>query len=281
MNGGPPDGDVGLPALGAAGYEDSPAGAGAAGVARTWWDANADEYQAEHGDALGDADFVWGPEGLREADAHLLGDLDDLARSRVLEVGAGAAQCSRWLRGRGVDVVATDLSGGMLATGRALDTATGVAVPLVQADARALPFANASFDVVFTSYGVIPFVPDARTVHREVARVLRPGGRWVFSTSHPVRWAFPDDPGPDGLVATRSYFDARAYVERAEDGSPLYAEFHRTLATHVADVVACGFVVDALTEPEWSPGRGTWGGWSALRGAVLPGTLVLGCRLAG
>ena len=31
----------------------------------------------------------------------------------------------------------------------------------------------------------------------EAARVLRPGGRWVFSVTHPIRWAFPDDPGPD------------------------------------------------------------------------------------
>ena len=31
---------------------------------------------------------------------------------------------------------------------------------------------------------------------REVARVLRPGGRWVFAVNHPMRWIFPDDPGP-------------------------------------------------------------------------------------
>ena len=37
---------------------------------RTWWDAAADDYLAEHGDFLGDARFVWGPEGLAEADAH-------------------------------------------------------------------------------------------------------------------------------------------------------------------------------------------------------------------
>ena len=65
---------------------------------RSWWDAAAGSYLAEHGDFLGAADFVWGPEGLTEADAGLLGDVRG---QRVLEVGAGAAQCSRWLRGAG------------------------------------------------------------------------------------------------------------------------------------------------------------------------------------
>src|SRR5215213_8219314 len=69
-----------------AGYRSVPdAEGGRAG--RRWWDANALEYLAEHGDFLGPADFLWCPEGLREADAQLLGDT---AGRDVLEVGAGA-----------------------------------------------------------------------------------------------------------------------------------------------------------------------------------------------
>ena len=65
---------------------------------RGWWDAAAPAYLAEHGRDLGDADFLWCPEGLREADAHLLGDVTG---RRVLEIGCGSAPCSRWLRGAG------------------------------------------------------------------------------------------------------------------------------------------------------------------------------------
>ena len=83
-----------------------------------WWDAEAVDYYAEHGGFLGDSDFVWGPEGLREADARLLGPP---AGRRVLEVGAGAGQCSRWVATQGGQVVATDLSMGMLAQGRAIN----------------------------------------------------------------------------------------------------------------------------------------------------------------
>ena len=62
------------------------------------WDRYADEYQATHGAFLGDVGFVWGPEGLTEAEAGLLGPL---AGRDVLEVGSGAGQCSRWVRSQG------------------------------------------------------------------------------------------------------------------------------------------------------------------------------------
>lgn len=66
-------------------------------ASRGWWDRNADTYQSDHGAFLGDDRFVWGPEGLDEAEAGLLGPAASLAGRDVLEIGAGAAQCSRWL----------------------------------------------------------------------------------------------------------------------------------------------------------------------------------------
>lgn len=262
-----------LPALADAGYGDAVHDASA--TARRWWDSEAQEYLAEHGDALGDVAFTWGPEGLTEADAGVLGDLAD---ADVLEVGAGSAPCARWLASRGVRVVASDVSGRMLAAAADANARTGVPVPLVQADACALPFADASFDVVFTSYGVVPFVADLDALHREVRRVLRPGGRWAFSTTHPVRWAFPDDPGPAGLTATRSYFDTTPYRELDADGAVIYAEYHRTLGEHMAAVVAAGLDLVRVVEPRWQEGRTTWGGWSALRAEHLPGTLLVVTR---
>ncbi|MCL3862001.1 class I SAM-dependent methyltransferase [Actinotalea sp. K2] len=258
-----------------AGFQEVPPSA-AGPAARRWWDENAVEYLDDHGDFLGPQDFCWCPEGLREADVQLLGPV---VGRRVLEVGAGAGQCSRWLRQAGAQVVATDLSAGMLTAGRRLDRSVGTATPLVQADARTLPFADAAFDIAFTAFGAIPFVPDAVRVHREVARVLRPGGRWVFAVTHPVRWAFPDDPGPEGLTATLSYFDRRPYVETDASGQVTYAEYHRTVGDHVADLVTAGFVLERLVEPEWPAGHDrVWGGWGPVRGERIPGTAIFVTR---
>ena len=239
---------------------------------RSWWDADAEAYLAEHGDFLGEVDFVWCPEGLREADARLLGAV---AGRRVLEVGCGAAMCSRWLRTEGAEPVALDLSGAMLRHAAAAAARTGVAVPLVQADAQHLPFATGSFDLACTAFGAVPFVADSAAVMREVARVLRPGGRWVFATTHPLRWVFPDDPGPAGLTVTTPYFDRTPYVEVDSAGEPTYVEHHRTLGDRVRELVAAGLALVDLVEPEWPAGHTReWGQWSPLRGALVPGTAI-------
>lgn len=261
---------------GSAGYGTAAPGESVA-AARRWWDVASSTYLDEHGDTLGTDVLVWGPEGLDEDDAHLLGPAPDLPGARVLEVGCGGGQGVRWAAARGATAVGVDTSFGMLTS---IGPAPTGGPALVQADARALPLPQAWADAAFSAYGALPFVADVDAVLAEVARVLVPGGRWVFSTSHPLRWGFPDVPGEEGLTASRSYFDRTPYAERDDDGRLLYAEHHRTVGDWVRLLVAAGFVVDDVVEPRWPAPRAdgreqpTWGGWSALRGALLPGTVV-------
>lgn len=241
-------------------------------ASRHWWDVDADNYQSEHGAFLGDVDFVWCPEGLREADAGLLGDLPG---RRLLEVGCGAAAAARWLLTQGAEVIALDLSAGMLRHATEAADRTGIRPVLIQADAMALPLADESFDHAFTAFGAVPFVDDSAAVMREVFRVLRPGGKWIFSATHPMRWIFLDDPGEEGLVAVHSYFDRRPYVEFDGDGKAVYVEHHRTLGDRVRELVTAGFTVRDIVEPEWPREHdGIWGQWSPLRGRLFPGTAI-------
>ncbi len=248
---------------------------------RSWWDSNADEYQAEHGEYLGDARFLWCPEGVYEDEARLLGDI---AGRAVLEVGCGAAQCARWLTDQGAHAVAFDLSARQLQHARRIDQQSGrAALRLVQAEATALPFADASFDVACSAFGAVPFVSDSARLMREVARVLRPGGRWVFSVPHPFRWALPDLPDDEGLVVRHSYFDRRPYVEQDEDGEATYVEHHRTVGDRIRELTAAGLIVRDVVEPEYPDELGDrWGGgWSARRGRLVPGTAIFVTRKVG
>ena len=247
---------------------------------RREWDAYADEYQATHGDFLGDVGFVWGPEGHQEADLGVLGDPADLAGCVALEIGSGAGQCSRWLRTQGAVAFGLDVSERQLQHSRRIDEATGTVVPSVLATASRLPFADACLDLVFSSFGALQFVADGEQLLAEVARVLRPGGRFAFSVTHPVRWSLPDDDGEAGFQVTSSYWDRTPYVEEHEDGTAQYVEHHRTLGDWVALLAGEGFALTALHEPQWPEGLDRiWGGWGPARGRLLPGTAIFVARL--
>jgi ubiquinone/menaquinone biosynthesis C-methylase UbiE len=242
------------------------------------WDAYADEYQATHGRFLGDARFIWSPEGVEEAEVGVLGDVTG---RDVLEIGCGAAQCARWLTTRGARAVGLDVSHRQLQHGRRIDDELGTRVPTVCATATELPFHDEAFDVAFSAFGALQFVADAAAAVGEVARVLRPGGGFAFSVTHPIRWTMPDDPSAEGLVVTSSYWDRTPYVEQdPATGTVSYAEHHRTIGDWVGILAAHGFRLDRLLEPEWPEGHDrVWGGWGPVRGALIPGTAIFSARL--
>lgn len=232
---------------------------------RTYWDADADAYHANHPEYL--SSFYWCPEMLHEGDVQLLGDVSS---ATVLEVGCGSAPCTQWLQGRTRFATGFDLSAGMLSHAQK-------GLPLVQADALELPYRDESFDVVFSAFGALPFIADLDAALAEVHRVLRPQGRFVFSVPHPMRWVFPDDPA--NLTAELPYFD-RAYLEQNAEGELTYAEFHRTLGDWLRALqVRGGFCILNLIEPEWPDNLDTtWGQWSPQRGAIFPGTAIFICQ---
>ena len=232
---------------------------------RDFWDRDADSYHAEHPEYL--SSFYWCPEMLHEAEAQLLGDVSS---ATVLELGCGSAPCTQWLQGRTHFATGFDLSSGMLSH-------AAPELPLVQADALALPYRDESFDVVFSAFGALPFVADLDAALREVHRVLRPRGRFVFSVTHPMRWVSPDD--PQNLTAELSYFE-RAYLEQDANGELSYAEFHRTMGDWVRALQVRGsFEICNLIEPEWPEGLDiTWGQWSPERGEIFPGTAIFVCE---
>jgi SAM-dependent methyltransferase len=106
---------------------------------------------------------------------------------RVLDVGAGSGATSIPAALAGGDVVASDLTPELLQAGRSAAVATGVALEWVEADAEALPFPDASFDVVLSSFGAI-FAPDHARVAGELTRVARPGGTIAMANWRPDGW---------------------------------------------------------------------------------------------
>ena len=145
---------------------------------RAFWDADAGAYQAAHGATLARAPAAWGVWRIPE---ETLGVLGDVRGRDVLELGCGAAQFAAALAERGARVVGLDISIGQLQHARTAGAASDRQVALVCASATATPFSDGSFDLVFCDHGAMSFCDPARTVP-ECARLLRDGGRLVFST---------------------------------------------------------------------------------------------------
>jgi SAM-dependent methyltransferase len=106
----------------------------------------------------------------------------------LLDVAAGSGNVAVPAAHAGAHVTALDLAPSLLEAGRERASAAGVEIDWVEGDAEALPFADASFDVVLSALGV-QFTPDHHASARELARVCRPGGRVGVAC-----WT------PDGLI---------------------------------------------------------------------------------
>ncbi|MGH8771811.1 MAG: class I SAM-dependent methyltransferase, partial [Burkholderiales bacterium] len=101
--------------------------------------------------------------------------VDVQAGQRVLDVAAGNGNATLAAARRGCEVTSTDYVGALLDRAAKRAAAEGLTVEFKEADAEALPFQDASFDVVLSTFGVM-FAPDHSRTGRELLRVCRPGG---------------------------------------------------------------------------------------------------------
>lgn len=157
---------------------------------------------------------------------------DVTGEDQVLDVAAGTGNAALPAAERGAEVTASDLTPELLDYGMHIAEARGVGLDWVVADAEALPFPDASFDVVLSCVGVM-FAPHHQETANELVRVCRPGGRiglinWtpegfigrMFATMKP--YAPPPPPGaqPPPLWGNQKHVEAlfanRVEILRAE-----------------------------------------------------------------
>lgn len=125
--------------------------------------------------ASGDYDQI--ARGIRSVADHVVRCARIRAGERVLDVACGTGNTTLVARAYGGDVTGLDLTPELLAVAERRAAEEGLAgIAWREGDAEAMPFADASFDVVVSSCGLM-FAPDASAVAREVARVTKPGGR--------------------------------------------------------------------------------------------------------
>lgn len=195
------------------------------------FDAMAAAYSADN------ENNAWNALYERPAILALAGDVDGL---RVLDAGCGSGAHAADLIERGAIVSGFDLSNGLLAIAR---QRLGKEVPLVQADlSSVLPYAGGQFDMVFSALA-LHYVEDWTMPLGEFSRVLKQGGRLVFSTHHP----FMDHT----LGSGDNYFATYAFEETWDrGGQPVLMRFwHRPLSAMIHAIKNAGFSIESIEEP--------------------------------
>ncbi|MBM3128782.1 MAG: class I SAM-dependent methyltransferase [Chloroflexi bacterium] len=123
-----------------------------------------------------------------------------------------------WAR-LGARVTGADFSEEAITTARALAREIGVDARFVCANLYDLPNAlEEKFDIVFTSHGVLSWLPDLNAWARVIARFLKPGGLFFIAEAHPTAYIF-DDEHPDDLRVRYPYFHADAPSQSQVQGS--------------------------------------------------------------
>jgi SAM-dependent methyltransferase len=209
------------------------------------------------------------------------GRLGDVAGKDVLCLAGGGGQQSVAFALLGARVTVLDISEEQLQRDRDVAAHYAVEIRTVQGDMRdlsALP--EAAFDIVWHPYS-LSFVPDARVVFQQVARVLRPGGLYRFDCANPFFAGLTErDWSGEGYALKRPYRDgaevdyedaAWVYDRAGLPGAPVQGprEYTHTLSTLVDGLVEQGFVIRHILEqmslspdPEAEPG--TWDHFTAI-----------------
>jgi ubiquinone/menaquinone biosynthesis C-methylase UbiE len=234
-----------------------------------WWDQRSKDYQDE---CQIPVDIHYGPSSPNEDELNLLGDVKGRA---VLELGCGGAQCAVAFALRGAWVTAIDFSAEQLKFARKLASQHDVEIEFLQKDAKDLaPIPAASQDIVFSAFALM-YVDDRPQAFREVWRVLKPNGVFVFSLDHP----FFRKVDPQKLTIIESYHETgRAVDDLGELGQTVMYRY--TIGDLHDALTQSGFVVQRVIEPDsrqrypYDPWFGRWGVYIPKVLDMVPPTII-------
>ena len=199
--------------------------------------------------------FLGGKTSLNEIELEFL---TDLKGKDLLHLQCHFGQDTLSLARMGASVTGVDLSDKAIAAARDLAVQTGLDAQFICCDVYDLPNQlDKKFDLVFSSYGTIGWLPDINRWAAVVARFLKPGGKFVFAEFHPVVWMYDDNfegvkyayhnTGP--ILET----EEGTYAERDAPIKQDYVMWNHGLAEVISALLAQGLTLTALREYDYSP----------------------------
>lgn len=196
-----------------------------------------------------------GASSLKEIELELLRDINGKS---LLHLQCHFGQDTLSLARMGAKAMGVDFSGEAIKKARELNDQLGLDAKFVCTDIYELPAVlDEQFDIVFTSYGTIGWLPDMQRWAHIVAKYLKPGGQFIFVDFHPVMWMFNYNFttidfsyfNKEAIVETTkgTYADRDAEIEQQEVG------WNHNLAEMMQSLIDAGLLIDHFKELDFSP----------------------------
>jgi SAM-dependent methyltransferase len=199
--------------------------------------------------------FIKGKSSLNDIELKMLGDISGKS---ILHLQCHFGQDTISLGRMGADVTGIDLSDNAINKANELAAQTGVNARFICSDVYELDkHLDEQFDIVFTSYGTIGWLPDLDKWAGIVSKFLKPGGRFIFVEFHPVVWMFDDNFEKIGY----NYFNTAAiieteqgtYADKKADVSLEYVCWNHSLAEVMNSLIGKGLEINQFNEYDHSP----------------------------
>ena len=199
--------------------------------------------------------FLKGKNSLNEIELKLLGNVKG---KTILHLQCHFGQDSISLARMGATVIGIDLSDKAIEQATAIAKETNAAATFICCNIYDLPdHLDQQFDIVFTSYGTIGWLPDLDRWAAIVSRYLKPGGKFVFAEFHPVVWMFDNDfDKVEYHYAMNEPIIETLSGTYADKSAPITTEtitWNHSISEVVNNLIKHGLQINSLNEYDYSP----------------------------
>lgn len=199
--------------------------------------------------------FLKGKSSLNDIELNLLGDIKGKS---ILHLQCHFGQDSISLGRLGADVTGVDLSDKSIDSAKQLAKQTDSNAKFICCNIYDLPeHLNQKFDIVFTTYGTIGWLPDLDRWAKIISKFLKPGGKFVFAEFHPVVWMFDDhfekigynyfNSGPIAETQTGTYADRDAELTLSG------VSWNHGISEVLNSLINNGLEINSFDEYDYSP----------------------------
>ncbi len=199
--------------------------------------------------------FIAGKSSLNSIELDLLGNIKG---KKILHLQCHFGQDTLSLARMGAIATGVDLSDAAIQKAEELSASLNIPAQFICCDVYSLPeHLDEEFDIVFTSYGTIGWLPDIEKWACIINRYLKPGGQFIFAEFHPVIWMFDDNFNS----VTYSYFNKRtiyetingSYTDSEANITTEIISWNHSISEVLGNLLKKGLQIKAFNEYDYSP----------------------------